>query len=126
MLSRYLSGSTISPETDLPLLLIRRFGRPIVAAHPASRRIEQRHRLAVILMRMFFDMLIAEVAGFILLVEAFNTQPFRWLAAFLANCHRHLVARQQGDRVFAGRLPFTKTHHSNVRLGGGAEIVKMA
>ena len=60
-------------KIDLPLLLIRRLGRPIVATHSRSRRVEQRHRLAVILMRMFFDLVIAEVAGFILLVETFDT-----------------------------------------------------
>ena len=71
-------------------------------------------------------MVIAKMAGFILLVEAFNTQPFRRLPAFLANCFRHLVSRQQYNRVFGSRLPFPETHHFDVCLRCGAEVVEMA
>jgi hypothetical protein len=44
-------------------------------------------------MWMFFDMRIAELAGVMLHVQAFNAQPFSLLAAFLANGFRYLVAR---------------------------------
>jgi hypothetical protein len=39
---------------------------------------------------MFFNVVITKVTGFILLVEALDTQPFRRLPAFLANCQGYI------------------------------------
>jgi len=54
--------------------LIRWLSRPIITAHRGSRRVEQRHRLAIIVVRMVLNVVIAQITGFVFFVKVFYTQ----------------------------------------------------
>ena len=86
-------------------MLVRRLGWSIIAAHPGAWRVEQGHRFAIVIMRMFFHMFVAEVAAFILFVETFDTQPFCRLAAFLADCFRHWLRASSAMGCLVVGLP---------------------
>jgi hypothetical protein len=110
----------------LSKLSIRRLGWLFVAAHPDAWRVDQTHRFAIIPMRMFRYVFVAEIATFVFFVNTFYAQPLRQLAAFLANNFWHPVARQQDEGIFGGRFSFPEANHFDVRLGCDAKIVKMA
>ena len=118
-------GSRPELEDEMPGQSVGGDGWTVVAAHARSGRVDYRHGVAVVVVRVRLLVLLAEQSSGIVLIDAFDANACGGLIALHAGEVRQVVVSHQGDWTGSGRPALADGYSSHERLRGSAEIVEV-